>query len=109
VRRRDAAVRLEVYRQLLDHQRAPEPTEVTAALHLPAVDVQQSLRRLAEGRALVLEGDGVRVRKAEPFSAVATPFRVTAGPRSWWANCAWDALGIPAMLHADATAVSGVR
>jgi hypothetical protein len=36
-----------------------------------------------------------------PFSAVETPHRVEADGRSWWANCAWDALGIPAALHVD--------
>lgn len=32
-----------------------------------------------------------------------TPFRVHANGRAYFANCAWDALGIPAALHADAT------
>jgi hypothetical protein len=36
-----------------------------------------------------------------PFSAVPTPHRVVSAGRSWYANCAWDALGIPAALHAD--------
>ena len=36
-----------------------------------------------------------------PFSAVETPHRVESGGRTWFANCAWDALGIPAALHAD--------
>ena len=40
---------------------------------------------------------------ANPLSAVPTPFRVTAGGRTLFANCAWDSLGIPAMLDADAT------
>ena len=39
---------------------------------------------------------------AEPFSAVPTGFEVNAGNRSWWGNCIWDALGIPAMLKVDA-------
>ena len=39
---------------------------------------------------------------AHPFSGVPTPFRVEIGERSYWANCAWDALGIPAALAADA-------
>jgi hypothetical protein len=39
---------------------------------------------------------------AHPFSGVATPFRVTVAERKYWANCAWDALGIPAALHVDA-------
>jgi len=39
---------------------------------------------------------------ANPFSAVETPFRVHARGVTYWANCAWDALGIPAALGADA-------
>ena len=38
---------------------------------------------------------------AAPFSAVATPFRVDAAGRNWFANCAWDAFGICAALHVD--------
>jgi hypothetical protein len=41
---------------------------------------------------------------AIPFSAAPTPVRVRAADgRAWWANCAWDGLGIPAMLGVDAT------
>jgi hypothetical protein len=39
---------------------------------------------------------------AMPFSAVPTPFRVTTAEGAWFANCAWDALGIPAALGVDA-------
>jgi hypothetical protein len=38
---------------------------------------------------------------ANPFSAVPTSYRVEADGRSWYANCAWDAFGIPAALHVD--------
>jgi hypothetical protein len=38
---------------------------------------------------------------ANPFSAVPTRFRVHAGGRSWFANCAWDAFGICAALDVD--------
>ena len=40
--------------------------------------------------------------RAAPFSAVPTAFPVSIGKRSWFANCIWDALGIPAMLRKDA-------
>ena len=39
---------------------------------------------------------------AEPFSAVPTPFAVYVDDQRYFGNCIWDALGIPAMLHADA-------
>jgi hypothetical protein len=39
---------------------------------------------------------------ANPFSGVETPFRVQANGKTYFANCAWDSLGIPAALHCDA-------
>jgi hypothetical protein len=38
---------------------------------------------------------------ANPFSAAPTPYRVHAAGRDWYGNCAWDAIGICAALHAD--------
>lgn len=43
---------------------------------------------------------------AEPFSAIPTSFVVESGSRSWWGNCIWDALGIPAALGRDAKIVT---
>lgn len=39
---------------------------------------------------------------ANPFASVPTPFVVESGERRWNAMCVWDALGIPAMIRADA-------
>ena len=39
---------------------------------------------------------------ANPFSNVETPFRVHVDGKTYFANCAWDSLGIPAALHSDA-------
>ena len=39
---------------------------------------------------------------ANPFSGVETPFKVHANDKTYFANCAWDSLGIPAALHVDA-------
>jgi hypothetical protein len=43
---------------------------------------------------------------AMPFSAEPTSFEVSGVGRRWYANCAWDALGIPAMLNCDARILS---
>lgn len=82
--------------------RAPTTAEVAASagLGLDADDVQEGWRRLQEAHALVLDAAG-SLRMANPFSAVATRFRVQAAGRSWYANCAWDAFGIGAALHVD--------
>jgi hypothetical protein len=44
---------------------------------------------------------------ANPFSAIATNYQVYANGQSYWANCAWDALGIPAALQSDARIEAG--
>jgi hypothetical protein len=62
----------------------------------------ETLQRLHDAHRLVLErGPATRVRMAHPFSGVATDVRVEAGNRSWYANCAWDGLGILAALDCD--------
>jgi hypothetical protein len=43
---------------------------------------------------------------ANPFSNVETPFRVYASGKTYFANCAWDSLGIPAALGRDADVVA---
>ena len=51
----------------------------------------------------MLEADGESIRMAPPFSGVPTQHVVAADGVSYFANCAWDALGIPAALHKPAT------
>jgi hypothetical protein len=52
--------------------------------------------------ALLLDLDTNKVRMAWPFSGIPTRFRVEANGVIYWANCAWDSLGIPAEVHFDA-------
>jgi hypothetical protein len=66
----------------------------------PAADAL-GLRRLHEAHALVLAPATAEIRMLNPFSLVPTAYRVNAGGRWWYANCAWDALGICAALHVD--------
>lgn len=61
-----------------------------------------ALRRLDRNHAVVLDDAG-RILMANPFSGVPTPWRVRAGDRRWFANCAWDAVAIPIAVGIDAT------
>lgn len=51
---------------------------------------------------IFLEPNRDIIRMANPFSAVHTRYKVKIGQKQWWANCAWDTLGIAAALHSDA-------
>lgn len=96
----DSAVRLLVYETLAERGVAPPRCEIARVMELPIEAVASSFERLAAAHVLVLDEAG-EVLMAMPFSAVPTKFRVRAGAQAWWANCAWDALGIAAALDRD--------
>jgi hypothetical protein len=96
-------VRLCVYQHFVEEGRAPSRAEVTAALAISPNQACETFESLAEKHVVALDAQDREIWMAMPFSAVPTPYRVTSGHSSWWGNCAWDALGIPAMLHEDAT------
>jgi hypothetical protein len=95
-------VRRFVYAVIVERGAPPSVEETAAALGLSVEAAQAAFHRLHELHALFLEPGGVSVRMAHPFSGVPTAFRAQVGDVAYWANCAWDALGIPAALGADA-------
>ncbi len=97
----DGRLRQYIYRQFVHETKAPTVAQMAAALSVPLRKLKAGLQRLAQSHAFVLQENG-ELWRAAPFSAVPTTFPVQIGKRSWWANCIWDALGIPAMLHQDA-------
>jgi len=92
----DLELRRRTYAFLVEHGRAPTPTE----LGEPA-EILAGWRRLHDEHALVLNPATDELRMLNPFSAVPTAYRVQAGGRWWYGNCAWDAIGICAALHED--------
>ena len=95
----DRQVRLSVYRHFVRTGQAPSLQDISADVGSSPTDVGPSLERLDASHVLVLHPTTRRLWMAMPFSSVPTGFRVTSGDRAWWANCAWDALGISAMLQ----------
>ena len=94
-------VRHAVYRSFAEGQ-IPLRADLADALNLPLEAITLAYAGLDEAHAVVLDQHSGEVRMALPFSAVPTPHRVTSGQRSWFANCAWDALAIPLLLACDA-------
>ena len=98
---RDVALRNLTYRLFVELGRAPTVHDVASAAGATSDDVWASWQRLHDGHALVLQSHARELRMVNPFSAVPTAYRVFADGRWWYANCAWDAFGVCAALHAD--------
>jgi Alkylmercury lyase len=97
----DARLRLLVYRHLLRDERCPSIAEMARGLESSARSVRASLSRLSESHAFLTQENG-ELWRAAPLSCIPTAFPVRVGKKSWFGNCIWDALGIPAMLNKDA-------
>ena len=59
-------------------------------------------KELHNRHAFFLDLETLTIRMANPFSGIPTDFKVHANGKTYFANCAWDMLGIPAALHTDA-------
>ena len=94
----DRDVRVELYRAFVEQGHAPVAAEIAARLGRETLEVEDSLRRLADAHMIVLAPGTPYVWMANPLSALPTPFRVTVDDRRFWGNCIWDALGVVSML-----------
>jgi hypothetical protein len=98
----DLRVKLAIYHHFAESGGRPSADDVAGRVGASRDEVAECFGRLRAQRVLVLDGDGTQIRMAPPFSGVPTQHVVTSDGVSYFANCAWDALGIPAALRRPA-------
>ena len=98
----DTQVKLAIYHHFADTAQPPTVEDIVRRLAADREAVRRSFAALRVARVLYLEPDAETIRMAPPFSGVATQHIVEVRERRYFANCAWDALGIAAALHAPA-------
>jgi hypothetical protein len=96
----DVELRQLIYSRIINKGDIPTSEQIAHSAHLSQEAVLDGFARLADARVLALQKSG-EILMAMPFSAVPTPFVIDARGRTRYANCAWDALGVPAMLRSD--------
>jgi hypothetical protein len=95
----DTTVKLAIYRHFAKTGNRPSPEEIAQNVDTEVGRVLDAYNRLRARRMLVLEADGSSIRMASPFSGVPTQHVVVSGGVQYFANCAWDALGVLAALQ----------
>jgi hypothetical protein len=95
-------VRAFIYQYFADTTRAPGVEETAGHFNISNEEAGQIYMNLNDRHAFFLEPGTLNIRMANPFSGVPTDFKVYANGKTYFANCAWDMLGIPAALHCDA-------
>ena len=94
--------RLYIYAQMVETSAAPSATDTARALSCSLAEAEDAYRALADAHVIVLRPASTTIWMAMPFSNMQTAYTVIAGGRAYYANCAWDAFGVPALLGADA-------
>lgn len=95
----ETQIKVTVYKHFAETGRRPSLETVVKRVGSDTRSVRAAYARLRAQRVLVLENDGESIRMAPPFSGVPTQHMVVVGDKQYFANCAWDALGVPATLH----------
>lgn len=93
------SVKLAVYGHFAERGDRPSIEDVASRSGLDVATVVQAYLTLRAQRLLVLDDDGASIRMAPPFSGVPTDHVVESGGIRYFANCAWDALGVIAALR----------
>jgi hypothetical protein len=94
-----ADLRIFVYDHLVAAGSPPTLTEIAAHFGTTRTVARQELAALKIGKTILVHPESGELWMAGPFSAVKTDYHVVAKGRSWWANCAWDMLGIPMVVN----------
>jgi alkylmercury lyase-like protein len=95
-------VRIAVLERTVASGQVPTAGEIAAELEMPVAMVQEAYAKLGEGHVFVCDPDDPsRLLMANPFSAVPTPFKVSARGGSYYGNCVWDSLGIISLLGGE--------
>jgi hypothetical protein len=96
----------EVFRCFVERASPPTMSQLAAALGVDDQRAWEACAGLARAHVLVVDPKRRHIDMALPFSGVPTPHRTVAGEHSWFANCAWDVLGVLAALDRDGEAHS---
>ena len=91
-----------VYQHFAETTHPPSVDESALHFNISIEDAGEYYKELNNRHAFFLEPDTLSIRMAWPFSAVPTDFKVHANGQTYYANCAWDMLGIPVVLRSDA-------
>ena len=97
------ALRIFVYDEILVRGRPPALSDIAAHFAVTEPTAKRAVADLRIGKTILADSRSGEIWMAGPFSAIETPYRVVSGNRTWWANCAWDMLGVVMIVNQRST------
>jgi hypothetical protein len=96
-------LRVFVYDTIAKRGRPPASTEIGAHFGITPDDARIAVADARLGKTLFPDPHTGEIAIAGPVAGAPTPYRVMANGVTWFANSAWDMLGVAAMFMTDVT------
>jgi hypothetical protein len=91
-----------LYQEIIERNRWPTLAAIASNFQVDVAQARTALGDLKIGKSALVNPQTGELWMAGPFSDRETPYRVHANAKSWCANCAWDMLGVVALVGAGA-------
>jgi hypothetical protein len=99
----DRGVRAAIARVIRERGAVLQVCEIALALGCDRSEVEAAFVRMIAGRVFIPRRRSLEILAYNPFCSESTNFAFTAADRTWWAICAWDALGVGPALGVSGT------
>lgn len=96
------SVRHFVYDDMLSNGLPPSAARIGRHFGVDANDVKRELAALKIGKTILVHPTTGEIWMTGPFASGVTPYRIdriVGTTQSWWANCAWDMLGVALIVN----------
>jgi hypothetical protein len=96
-------LRVFVYDTIASSGRPPASTEIGAHFGITPDDARGAIADAGIGTTLIADPRTGEIAIAGPVAGTPTQYRLTANSVTWFANSAWDMLGVAAMFMTEMT------
>ena len=93
------ALRVFIYDWLLARGFPPTAAEIGTAFGVPVDTAKLALGDLKVGKTVLVHPMTGEIWMAGPFASAPTPYLVAGSKATWFANCAWDMLGVAVIAN----------
>jgi hypothetical protein len=91
-------LRVFVYDHVIARGLPPKSTEIAGHFGASVDDALRAIRDVKIGKTILPHPTTGEIWMAGPFASKPSNYEVIAGRKRWWANCAWDMLGVAQLV-----------
>jgi hypothetical protein len=96
-------LRVFVYDHIVARGLPPTSREIAQRFRVEQHEALRALRDVNIGKTILPHPQSGEIWMAGPFSASETVYQVNGKTQRWWANCAWDMLGVAVLVGEPVT------